>query len=820
MPNIYINEIDETTGGVSLDVTDVAFVPGFAERNSNVYIYYESGKTPNDDGGVVGTLYEEGASIHDVIYPSTSSIGVRVPPMFATNVVDKISWICSSVTDTQYEWETVSYIEPTPENVPTLCTDLTQFKSLFGDKPFRFNKDEYPSGTWDSAVDYPDFEMSIDGDFYKDGDYERSYIYARELINLGLPVLYDNVVARSESTGQKILPSVSLMYNKLGEIYSEELSDKNEYSVKYLTSGAYPVFEFSGVVEAERVIKQIGVFDTSVYQYTAPEYTQTVTVEDEPLTPFVVKFNCKDESSEIVAILTAAQDSPYTDDDEYNPNTIEIVENGFKYSLGANKEWAEGTVSVDWEAYNGTTYTIEDTPSAINGCEFAKFYWSDSEQHTLVMFADHYVIDGVTVNDSSYHGDNTFTAEMENGSLTISNVTSGFDGNYILIKTGDEAAASGTLENGITNEVSELVRTYNTIDNLNGAVFTPSDIELRWSITGDDDGVIQIRTYGEDANNPFIDANGNQIEIVDGGFQSKSLPNIPWAFTTNSSVSYSASAISKSSDPNGGIMIKMLECAGESGENGRGDCVAIIDHTNIPNRPLTGETSVYNKLAELNLANAEFGTMFTPWAIYNVVAENKEVPVQQVMPASFGYLLSLAKSIKNNPNWFAIAGAARGMVPYIKSLNTVQRLSNKIANDMQQRNGKTSINPITEIKPYGLLIWGNRTLKNNSIEGNLTATSFLNIRNLVSDVKKQAYITAKKYMFEQNNDILWVNFKSGLTPLLDRMQSGQGLSGYKIIKGTTQEKAKVVATIKLYPVYAVEDFEITVVISDEEVTVE
>ena len=97
---------------------------------------------------------------------------------------------------------------------------------------------------------------------------------------------------------------------------------------------------------------------------------------------------------------------------------------------------------------------------------------------------------------------------------------------------------------------------------------------------------------------------------------------------------------------------------------------------------------------------------------------------------------------------------------------------------------------------------------------------FLNIRNLVSDVKKQVYVTAKKYMFEQNTDILWVNFKAGITPLLDRMQSGQGLSGYKIIKGTTDEKAKVVATIKLYPYYAVEEFEITVIISDEEVTVE
>lgn len=208
--------------------------------------------------------------------------------------------------------------------------------------------------------------------------------------------------------------------------------------------------------------------------------------------------------------------------------------------------------------------------------------------------------------------------------------------------------------------------------------------------------------------------------------------------------------------------------------------------------------------------------MFTPWAVYTTVKEGVKVPASQVMPASFGYLLSLGKSIKTNANWLATAGVARGLVPYIQSLNTVDRLSNTIANLYQPRDN-IAINPITDIKPYGLTIWGNRTLRKNV--GDLAATSMLNIRNLVSDVKKVAYTTAKSLMFEQNSDVLWVNFKAGITPTLDRMLSGQGVSGYKIIRGETTTKAKVVAEIKIYPLYAVEDFEITVVISDEEVSV-
>lgn len=821
MPNIYINEIDETTGGRSVDSVDVAFVPGFAERNSNVYIYNKSGQAPD---GIVGTQWKDGATIHDVSYYED---GVRKAPMFATNTVDKISWVCNVVSDVEYRWKEVAYIAPTPENVPTLCTSVDQFKAWFGDKPFRFVSSEYVDDeVFENAVKYPEFdiEAGVTGKpFYRSGDYERSYIYARELINLGLPVIYENVVARNEATGEKLLPTVSLMYNRLGQIYSEELSDKNEYQVKYLTSGAYPVFEFAGVVETDKLIRQIGVFNNSTYQYTAPEYSQETAEDETPTTPDLVEFVCKNGDT-ILTSLYATEDAPYDDEDKYNPNVISIIENGFEYSLGANKVWFENTNAVDWNVFKYPAPTeIEATQSPIDNCIVAKFTWTtDSVAHTLTMYADHYVLDDATVNDSSYHGDSTFTAEMENGSLTISNVVSGFNGNYAVITSGDVPFDSGSLEDGLTNEVSGLLRTYNTVDSANGETFTPTDLGLRWSDDTTNGYNIEIRTYGDDVNNPFIDESGNIIEIIEGGFQTISLPNVPWSFADALSVSYSASVISQESDVTSNIMTKMLECAGESVDYSRGDCVAIIDHTNNPDRPLNtdNQTSVYYKLASENISNAEFGAMFTPWAVYDVVGEHNSIPSRQLMPASFGYLVSLAKSIKTNPNWFAIAGAARGAVPYIKSLNTVQRLSNKIANDMQQRNGKTSINPITEIKPYGLLIWGNRTLKDNSKEGNLTATSFLNIRNLISDVKKQVYVTAKKYMFEQNTDILWVNFKAGITPLLDRMQSGQGLSGYKIIKGTTDEKAKVAATIKLYPYYAVEEFEITVIISDEEVTVE
>ena len=277
----------------------------------------------------------------------------------------------------------------------------------------------------------------------------------------------------------------------------------------------------------------------------------------------------------------------------------------------------------------------------------------------------------------------------------------------------------------------------------------------------------------------------------------------------------------------------------------RGDCVALIDPADCTNDSTSRTLSVEQMINPDNIFTVaeelcasfdgeEYASMFAPWILYTAQANyvlnssSSSVTLPQldvvVMPPSFAYLVTLAKSVRINNNWLAVAGIARGQVPYINGLYTSKRLSNTLANIYQPRNGKTSINAITDIKPYGLTIWGNRTMKNNLAnamggEDGLTATSFLNIRNMVSDVKKTAYIAAKTLMFEQNSDVLWVNFLSRVTPLLDQLMSGQGLSDYKVIKNPTNEKAKLKATIKLYPIYAVEDFDITIELSDEDVSV-
>ncbi len=263
----------------------------------------------------------------------------------------------------------------------------------------------------------------------------------------------------------------------------------------------------------------------------------------------------------------------------------------------------------------------------------------------------------------------------------------------------------------------------------------------------------------------------------------------------------------------------------------RGDAVALIDHDYNPMREHIGGNGqslfeIVNRWADAT--KGTFATMFTPYGRYSCVTAPVNATTQ-LMPASFGYLLSLAATIKTSHNWLAMAGVSRGMVPNLKSLATNILLSNTIAENMQPKFGtatsRFSINAITNVKPYGLTIWGNRTLALLDPKGT-TAVNFLNTRNMVSDIKKLAYDTAKKLMFEQNSDSLWLRFKSGVSPLLDQLKSGYGISNYKIIKGTTKyngqplTNGELAAVIKIYPIYAVEYFEITVVMADEDVTVE
>lgn len=279
------------------------------------------------------------------------------------------------------------------------------------------------------------------------------------------------------------------------------------------------------------------------------------------------------------------------------------------------------------------------------------------------------------------------------------------------------------------------------------------------------------------------------------------LQDFYFATDSDNMILYSTTAVSKSTGFESITSSSILKIGNALKDiaTARKDCVALLDHT--PNiKPENLKEQLKNVLPD-----SEYCAMFTPWGTYTVAGDM----YNHNMPASFAYLLALANSTVNNPDWLAVAGANRGSVPRLQSLN--ENVTNALAESYQPRQGQ-AINPITEIRPYGNIIWGNRTLKKNPT--NLTAKSFLNIRVLICNVVKTAFAAARSMTFEQNNDILWVNFKSMIIPTLDQMVKGAGISAYELKKRANKQKAELRCVIRLYAIEAVEDFEIELQLAD------
>ena len=284
-----------------------------------------------------------------------------------------------------------------------------------------------------------------------------------------------------------------------------------------------------------------------------------------------------------------------------------------------------------------------------------------------------------------------------------------------------------------------------------------------------------------------------------------------------------------------------LKCAGK-----RGDAVALLD---VPEKDLNTsdliDTWVQDNLktvAESVIDSAyrdgvswsqtekavetygRYGAIFAPWL--NVKFGKDWLTI----PGSFNYLAAFAKYIQRYKSWFAISGSIRGVSPYSSIVPTVE-FGDADINVFQVRtgdaddtwaNGHIATDVICNIRPYGNIIWGNRTMhplsKPNNDTGDaaiqLTASSFLNIRQLCIDIKKTLYRAARRFTFEPNSDVLWINFKGAITPLLEEMKANQGIKGYQVIQLTTNKKALLVAKIKIVPIEAVEDFDLTVELSD------
>lgn len=302
-------------------------------------------------------------------------------------------------------------------------------------------------------------------------------------------------------------------------------------------------------------------------------------------------------------------------------------------------------------------------------------------------------------------------------------------------------------------------------------------------------------------------------------FTDKYKYNIKFLTTGGMMVMPDANTVSSDAAMSRESHIKMIAAAAS-----RGDCIALVDF----DKALDTSEKISASIAKVKgttfktKSALRYGAAFAPW-IKLVKGTYKESD----LPASFAYIRAFALSTKTNPEYLAVAGSERGLCPetVMRPLIQFGAADVKLLQEEDRASEKICVNPICDIYPYGQMIWGNRTLSltnmlcdfDNEVlvdNDDLVASNFLNIRQLITQIKKQMYAASIKYRFEQNSDILWINFKAMITPLLDKMLSGNGINGYKFIRVATDKKAKLAAKLTIIPVEAVEDFELTLELAD------
>ena len=283
----------------------------------------------------------------------------------------------------------------------------------------------------------------------------------------------------------------------------------------------------------------------------------------------------------------------------------------------------------------------------------------------------------------------------------------------------------------------------------------------------------------------------------------------------------------------------------------RKDCVVVYTKnnpdytTNLTESNLLKQKCTYIGAATATDADQKFysdevktpvGKYVLPFYAKGGVHED-DVTGRPELDAGKAYILAFLDNVaKGRAEWLAIAGATRGAIPGTYKVDGF--LKEETIDGMQLRtydkDNLIAINPIVNMNPWGTRIWGNRTcLPNTNVTtdgeiatddgGNvaasptdqLVASSFANIRIALCDIKKAIYKAARQYQFEQNTDVLWVNFTSSVNSLLEQMKSSYGIVGYRWKRDSANEqRGELRAILQITPIEAVEDFTVTVELKD------
>jgi hypothetical protein len=154
---------------------------------------------------------------------------------------------------------------------------------------------------------------------------------------------------------------------------------------------------------------------------------------------------------------------------------------------------------------------------------------------------------------------------------------------------------------------------------------------------------------------------------------------------------------------------------------------------------------------------------------------NIQVPPSVVVLGAFSLNDSLAHP------WFAPAGFARG------ALTTVVETSVNLTRNNLDTLYDADINPITAFPGTGPIVWGQKTLLATQ-----SALDRVNVRRLMIELRREVREIANRLIFEPNRESTLAKFEGLVRPRLQRIQTLQGITRFKVkIDTSTTTQADV-----------------------------
>lgn len=211
----------------------------------------------------------------------------------------------------------------------------------------------------------------------------------------------------------------------------------------------------------------------------------------------------------------------------------------------------------------------------------------------------------------------------------------------------------------------------------------------------------------------------------------------------------------------------------------------------------------------------KFATLIIPNEIITLTSSMGSITF--TAPAGFAYLMALGACMGKNQYWLPVANSARGSVASLGKPDltvTKYHLDQNIILDKET----IAFNGIVKIRPYGNVIWGDRTLLN--LTNSVKASGYTSLMLMVCDISKEAYNASVRYTYESNNEVTWLSYKSRITALLDQMVTAGVLQSYDVAKMPADTYNKIVCRITIYPNLPVENFDIYINLENAELQLE